>query len=73
MPAGSEPITGQVFNGTGQLQRRHLPLRQRERHHRGLAGALGTNAEQLFSVTDAVYKGLAISAAKDALFAANFH
>lgn len=41
----------------------------------GWRGALGTNAEQLFAVTDAVYKGLAISTTSilnDTLLAANF-
>ena len=33
----------------------------------------GTSAEQLSSVAGAVYKGLAITSAKDALFAANFN
>ena len=73
MPAGSEPVTGQVFNGTSNNFRGDTFIFASENGTiAGWRGALGTTAEQLFAVTDAVYKGLAISTAKDALFAANF-
>jgi len=68
-----DPITGQVFNGSANFKGDAFIFASEAGTIDGWRGALGTNAEQLFSVTDAVYKGLAISAAKDALFAANFH
>lgn len=71
MPNG-DPITGQVFNGGSSNFDSNVFIFASEN---GTIDAWkgGTNATQLFSVTDAVYKGLAISAAKDTLFAANFH
>jgi uncharacterized protein (TIGR03118 family) len=73
MPAGSEPITGQVFNGTPSFNSDLVLFASENGTIAGWRGALGTNAEQLFAVQDAVYKGVALSAAKDTLFAANFH
>jgi uncharacterized protein (TIGR03118 family) len=72
MPAGSEPITGQVFNGSSNFNGNLFLFASENGTIAGWRGALGTAAEQLFSVTDAVYKGLAISSAKDVLYAANF-
>ena len=75
MPAGSEPITGQVFNGNSANFNGDRFLFASESGT--IAGwrnpPLGTTAEQLFSRADAIYKGLAISAANDTLFATNFH
>jgi uncharacterized protein (TIGR03118 family) len=73
MPAGSEPITGQVFNGTSSFHGDLFLFASENGTIAGWRGALGTTAEQLFAVTNAVYKGLAISTAKDQLFAANFN
>lgn len=73
MPAGSEPITGQVFNGTASFNGDLFLFASENGTIAGWRGALGTTAEQLFGVPDAVYKGLAISNAKDTLYAANFH
>jgi len=72
MPAGSEPITGQVFNGSSNFNGNAFLFASENGTIAGWRGALGTQAEQLFSVTDAVYKGLGISTAKDLLYAANF-
>lgn len=72
MPAGSEPITGQVFNGTASFNADVFLFASENGTIAGWKGALGTTAEQLFAVGGAVYKGLAISGAKDTLFAANF-
>jgi uncharacterized protein (TIGR03118 family) len=73
MPTGSEGITGQVFNGGANFNGNLFLFASENGTIAGWRGALGTTAEQLFSHTDAIYKGLAISAAKDKLFAANFH
>ena len=73
MPSGSAPITGQVFNGSTNFNRDTFLFASENGTIAGWRNALGTQAEQLYSVTDAVYKGLAISNAKDVLFAANFH
>jgi uncharacterized protein (TIGR03118 family) len=74
MPAGSGPITGQVFSGSGTNFNKDTFIFASENGTiTGWRGALGTTAEQLFAVSNAVYKGLAISDAKDALFGANFH
>jgi uncharacterized protein (TIGR03118 family) len=73
MPNG-DPITGQVFSANpGTFNGNAFIFASEKGTIDGWRGALGTNAEQMFSVTDAVYKGLAISAVKDTLFAANFH
>lgn len=76
MPAGSEPVTGQVFNGTANFNGDSFLFASENGTIAGWRGALGTTAEQLFAITDAVYKGLAISTTSilnDTLFAANFH
>jgi uncharacterized protein (TIGR03118 family) len=73
MPAGSAPITGQVFNGTARFNGDTFLFASENGTIAGWRGALGTTAEQLFSVSGAVYKGLAITTAKDMLIAANFH
>lgn len=73
MPAGLEPITGQVFNGTASFNGDLFLFASENGTITGWRGALGTTAEQLFSTPDAVYKGLAISNTKDTLYAANFH
>jgi len=72
MPTGSEPITGQVFNGSANFKGDAFLFASENGTIAGWRGALGTTAEQLFAVSDAVYKGLAISTAKDLLYAANF-
>lgn len=72
MPAGSEPITGQVFDGSGSFNGDAFLFASENGTIAGWRGALGTTAEQVFSETGAVYKGLAISNAKDVLYAANF-
>jgi uncharacterized protein (TIGR03118 family) len=69
----SDPITGQVFNGTANFHGDTFLFASEAGNIDGWRGALGTNAENLFTVADAVYKGLAISPAKDTLYAANFH
>ena len=72
MPVGSEPITGQVFNGTANFNGDTFLFASENGTIAGWRGALGTNAERLFSITNAVYKGLAISADKSTLYAADF-
>lgn len=72
MPAGNEPITGQVFNGTAGFNGNTFLFASENGTIAGWRSALGTTAEQLFTSTNGVYKGLAISTAKDQLFAANF-
>jgi uncharacterized protein (TIGR03118 family) len=72
MPAGSEAVTGQVFANGAAFNGDAFLFATEGGTITGWRGALGTNAEVLFTVTDANYKGLAISAAKDQLFAANF-
>jgi len=72
MPTGSEPITGQVFNGSSNFNGNLFLFASENGTIAGWRGALGTTAEQLFSVSDAIYKGLGISAARDLLYAANF-
>jgi len=73
MPAGSEPITGTVFNGTATFNGNLFMFASENGTIAGWRGALGTTAETMYSTSNAVYKGLAISTAKDRLFAANFH
>ena len=73
MPTGSEPVTGQVFNGTaGNFHGDAFIFATENGTIAGWRGALGTTAEQLFAVNGAGYKGLAISTAKDTLYGANF-
>jgi len=72
MPTGSEPITGQVFNGSSNFNGDLFLFASENGTIAGWRGALGTTAEQLFSVSDAIYKGLGISTARDLLYAANF-
>lgn len=72
MPKGSEPVTGQVFNGTASFKGDTFVFASENGTIAGWRGALGTTAEQLFGTAGAVYKGLAISADKSTLFAANF-
>ena len=73
MPSGSEPITGQVFNGTASFKGNAFLFASENGTIAGWRPALGTSAESVFAVPGAVYKGLAISDAKDRLYAANFH
>ncbi len=72
MPAAA-PITGTVFNGTANFQGDTFLFASEAGTIIGWRGALGTNAEQLYSVSSGIYKGLAISTAKDTIYAANFH
>src|SRR4030095_9573660 len=72
MPAAA-PITGQVFNGSANFNGNLFLFAAENGTINGWRGALGTTAEQLFSVTDAIYKGIALSGAKDTLFAATLH
>ena len=72
MPAGSEPITGQVFNGTASFNGDLFVFASENGTIAGWRGALGTTAEPLFAVAGANYKGLAISTDKSTLYAANF-
>ena len=71
MPA-ADPITGIVFNGTASFNGDSFIFASENGTIDGWRGALGTNAEQLSTVANAVYTGLAITTAKDAIFAANF-
>ena len=73
MPSGSQPITGQVFNGGANFNGDLFLFASESGTIAGWRGALGTTAEQLFSRPDAIYKGLAISAGNNTLFATNFH
>lgn len=68
-----DPITGQVFNGTSSFKGDTFLFASENGHIDGWRGALGTTAEQLFSMSDAVYKGLAINNTKSTIYAANFH
>ena len=72
MPATGAAITGQVFNGTSSFNGDTFLFASEAGTINGWRGALGTNAESISTVPGAVYKGLAISTAKDVLFAANF-
>jgi len=72
MPAGSEPVTGQVFNNTSSFHGDNFLFATENGTIAGWRGALGTTAEQLFARAGAVYKGLAISSDKSTLYAANF-
>lgn len=73
MPTGGEPITGQVFaNKAGSFNGDTFLFASENGTIAGWRGALLGNAELLTTVTNAVYKGLAISDGKDALYAANF-
>lgn len=69
---GADPITGQVFNGTGSFNGDTFLFASLAGNIDGWRGGLGTNAEQLSHVPGAAYTGLAITTAKDSLFAANF-
>ncbi|MGA2499822.1 MAG: TIGR03118 family protein [Tepidisphaeraceae bacterium] len=73
MPVGSEPVDGIVYNNTTNFHADNFIFSSENGTIAGWRGALGSTAEQLYSVTGAVYKGLAISTAKDTLYAANFH
>jgi hypothetical protein len=57
MPTGSEPISGQVFNGSSNFNADRFIFASENGTIAGWRWALGTTAGQLFSVTDAVYKG----------------
>lgn len=70
---GADPITGQVFNGTSSFNGDLFLFVSENGNVDGWRGALGTSAEQLSGVFGAVYKGVAITTAKDAIFAANFN
>jgi uncharacterized protein (TIGR03118 family) len=73
MPAGSFNVTGQVFNGTaGNFHGDAFVFATENGTITGWRGALGSTAETLFTVAGAIYKGLAISTAKDTLYGANF-
>lgn len=72
MPIGSEPITGQVFNGTSTFNGDSFLFASENGTIAGWRGALGTTAEQLFALAGASYKGLAINGTKDTLFGADF-
>jgi uncharacterized protein (TIGR03118 family) len=72
MPAGSEDLTGQVFNGSANFKGESFIFATENGTITGWRGALGTTAETLFSVAGAEYKGLAISSDKSTLYAANF-
>jgi uncharacterized protein (TIGR03118 family) len=72
MPAGSEDLTGQVFNGTASFKGDTFVFATENGTITGWRGALGTTAETLFTVAGAEYKGLAISNDKSTLYAANF-
>ena len=73
MPAGSENLTGQVFNGTaGNFNGDTFVFATENGTITGWRGALGTTAETLFSVAGAEYKGLAISNDKATLYGADF-
>jgi uncharacterized protein (TIGR03118 family) len=70
---GSDSVTGNVFNGTGSFNADTFLFASESGAIDGWRGALGTSGEQLFAVSGAVYKGLALTTAKDQLLAANFH
>jgi len=72
MPAGSEMVTGQVFNSTASFHADNFIFATENGTITGWRGALGTTAEQLYSRNGAVYKGLAVSSDKSTLYAANF-
>lgn len=72
MPAGSEAVTGQVFNGTASFHGDAFIFATENGTITGWRGALGTTAETLFSVANARYKGVAVSSDKATLYAANF-
>jgi uncharacterized protein (TIGR03118 family) len=68
---GADPIDGQVFNGTASFNGSVFIFSSEDGNIDGWSG--GTTAVQLSSVPGAVYKGLAITNAKDAIYAANFN
>ncbi len=72
MPPGSEPLTGQVFNGTSSFNADRFLFATENGTIAGWRSGLGTAAETLFTVTGANYKGLAISGDNSTLYAANF-
>src|SRR5437868_1001772 len=70
MPAGSTAVTGQVFGGNpAAFHGETFMFATEDGAITGWRGALGTTAEVLFTEPGADYKGLAISTAKDQLFA----
>ena len=72
MPAGSEKLTGQVFNGSASFNSDLFIFATENGTVSGWRGALGTTAETLFTTAGAEYKGLAIATDKSTLYAANF-
>jgi uncharacterized protein (TIGR03118 family) len=72
MPAGSFSVTGQVFNGTTNFNGDNFVFATNNGTITGWRGALGSTAETLFTQAGADYTGLAISATKTTLYAANF-
>jgi uncharacterized protein (TIGR03118 family) len=72
MPTLSAAVTGDVFNGTTSFNDDLFLFASENGSIAGWRGALGTSAETLINVSGAVYTGLAISTAKDTLYAANF-
>jgi len=72
MPAGSFDVDGQVFNGTSSFHGDSFLFATEDGTITGWRGALGTNAETLFAVKGAEYKGLAISPTGSTLYATNF-
>lgn len=72
MPAGGAAVTGQVFNGSAAFKADSFLFASENGTIMGWRGALGTVAETLFTVSGAVYKGLAISSDKQTLYASNF-
>jgi len=72
----ADPITGQVFSGNANAFNGNFFIFASEAGTiDGWRPALSpiTEAENLFTTPGAVYKGLAISTAKDTLYAANFN
>jgi len=69
---GADPITGQVFNGTGSFNGDAFIFASLAGNIDGWRPGLGTTAEQLSHVPGAAYTGLAVTNAKDSLFAADF-
>lgn len=60
MPSGSEPITGQVFNGSADFNGDLFIFASEAGTITGWRGALGTTAEVLTTVNNGSLKGLAI-------------
>jgi len=70
---GAGTATGQVFNNTAAFNSDVFITSTEGGVIAGWRGALGTNAETLFTTPGAVYKGLAIDTASGHLYAANFN